>query len=26
LKNNSDVLPGIEKTDSFTAISLEYGF
>jgi len=26
LKNNSDVPVGIEKTDSFTAISLEYGF
>jgi putative salt-induced outer membrane protein len=26
VKNNSDVPPGIEKTDTFTAISLEYGF
>jgi putative salt-induced outer membrane protein len=26
IKNNSEVLPGIEKTDTFTAISLEYGF
>ena len=26
LKNNSDVLPGTEKTDTFTAISLEYAF
>jgi putative salt-induced outer membrane protein len=26
IKNNSAVLPGIEKTDTFTAISLEYGF
>ncbi len=26
IKHNSDVLPGIEKTDTFTAISLEYGF
>jgi putative salt-induced outer membrane protein len=26
IKNNSDVPPGIEKTDTFTAISLEYGF
>ena len=26
IKRNSEVLPGIEKTDTFTAISLEYGF
>ena len=26
VRNNSDVLPGIEKTDTFTALSLEYGF
>ena len=26
IKNNSDVLPGTEKTDTFTTISLEYGF
>ena len=26
IKNNSDVPVGIEKTDRFTAISLEYGF
>ena len=26
VKNNSDVLPGIDKTDTFTAISLEYTF
>jgi len=26
IKNNSDVLPGTEKTDTFTAISIEYGF
>jgi putative salt-induced outer membrane protein len=26
LRNNSDVSAGIEKTDRFTAISLEYGF
>lgn len=26
IKRNSDVLPGLEKTDSFTAISLEYAF
>lgn len=26
IKNNSDVPLGIEKTDRFTAISLEYGF
>jgi putative salt-induced outer membrane protein len=26
VKNNSDVPVGIEKTDRFTAISLEYGF
>ena len=26
LKNNSDVPPGVEKTDTFTAISLEYSF
>jgi putative salt-induced outer membrane protein len=26
IKNNSDVPIGIEKTDRFTAISLEYGF
>lgn len=26
IKNNSDVLPGIKKTDTFTAISLEYAF
>lgn len=26
IKNNSDVLPGTEKTDTFTAISLEYTF
>jgi len=26
IKNNSDVLPLIEKTDTYTAISLEYTF
>lgn len=26
LRNNSDVPPGIDKTDTFTAISLEYAF
>lgn len=26
IKNNSDVLPGTEKTDTFTALSLEYAF
>ncbi len=26
IKNNSDVPVGIEKTDRYTAISLEYGF
>ena len=26
IKNNSDVPPGIEKTDTFTAISVEYAF
>jgi len=26
IKSNSDVPPGIEKTDRFTAISVEYGF
>src|SRR4030095_11984922 len=26
IKKNSDVLPGIENTDTFTAISLEYAF
>jgi putative salt-induced outer membrane protein len=26
IKNNSDVPPGIERTDTFTAISFEYGF
>ena len=26
IRNNSDVLPGIDKTDTFTAVSLEYGF
>ena len=26
VKNNSDVLPGLEKTDTFTAISLNYAF
>lgn len=26
IKNNSHVLPGIDKTDRFTAISLEYAF
>jgi putative salt-induced outer membrane protein len=26
IKNNSDVPPGIDETDTFTAISLEYGF
>jgi putative salt-induced outer membrane protein len=26
IKNNSDVQPGLEKTDTFTAISIEYGF
>ena len=26
VKNNSDVPPGSEKTDTFTALSLEYGF
>lgn len=26
IKRNSEVAPGIEKTDSFTAISLEYAF
>lgn len=26
IKNNSDVLPGTEKTDTYTALSLEYAF
>lgn len=26
IKNNSDVLPDVEKTDTVTTISLEYGF
>jgi len=26
IKNNSDVLPGTEKTDTITAVSIEYGF
>jgi putative salt-induced outer membrane protein len=26
IKNNSDVPPGIEGTDTFTAVSFEYGF
>jgi putative salt-induced outer membrane protein len=26
VKNNSDVPPGIEKTDTFTAVSIEYAF
>jgi putative salt-induced outer membrane protein len=26
IKNNSDVVPGTEKTDTYTAISLEYAF
>lgn len=26
IKNNSDVLPNTKKTDTFTTISLEYGF
>ena len=26
IKNNSDVLPGIEETDTYTALSLEYAF
>jgi putative salt-induced outer membrane protein len=26
VKNNSDVPPGSEKTDTFTALSLEYAF
>ena len=26
IRNNSDVLPGTEKTDTRTALSLEYGF
>ena len=26
MKNNSDVAPGTEKTDTYTAISLEYAF
>ncbi len=26
VKNNSDVVPGTEKTDTFTSISLEYAF
>lgn len=26
VKNNSDVLPGTEKTDTFTTISLDYAF
>ena len=26
IKNNSDVLPGLEKTDTWTALSLEYAF
>ena len=26
LKSNTDVLPGSKKTDTFTAISLEYTF
>ncbi len=26
LRNNSDILPGTEKTDTFTAITIEYSF
>ena len=26
IKNNSDVLPGVEETDTYTALSLEYAF
>jgi putative salt-induced outer membrane protein len=26
IKNNSDVLPGTEKTDTFTAVSIEYSY
>lgn len=26
LRNNSDVLPGTEKTDTFTAVTIEYSF
>ena len=26
LRNNSDVLPGTEKTDTFTAITIEYSY
>lgn len=26
IKKNSEVLPGLQETDTFTAISLEYGF
>jgi putative salt-induced outer membrane protein len=26
IKNNSDVPAGVEETDTFTAISLEYAF
>ena len=26
IKNNSDVVPGTEKTDTYTALSLEYAF
>lgn len=26
IKNNSDVVPGTEKTDTYTALSLEYSF
>ena len=26
IRNNSEVLPGIEKTDTFTALSVEYAF
>ena len=26
IKNNSDVLPGIEETDTYTALALEYVF
>lgn len=26
IKNNSDVLPGTEKTDTFTAVSIEYTY
>ena len=26
IKNNSDVTPGLENTDSFTAVGVEYTF